>query len=107
MLTEKMKEKLKSNWGDKASALDCYAEVRFIDRLSRWSCYIFALDPVTEDSIMCFIPHSYYDEIMEWSLKDLYSCYDKEGEPLTIDEEYRPTHIRTLIQRYGNDTRRD
>ncbi len=99
MLNEEIKKRLKTNWGEKADALDCYAEVRYIDRISTWSCYVYALDE-DDDTIMCFIPEAFH-QLVTWSLKDLYSCYDRDGEPMTIDEEYRRTRVTELIRRYG------
>lgn len=90
MLNPKLKELLLSNWGDKANAMDCYCEVKFIDESERWYCYIYALDPNDDDTIACILPGP---KAIEWSLKELYDTYDTNGEYIQEDTEFR--RIRT------------
>lgn len=101
MLSEQIKESLKKNWGEKANALDCYAEVKFFDPLSDWKCYIFGLNPNDEDEIACIVI-SEQIEVGKWSLKELYLTYNREGEHPIIDQEYRRTRASELLNKLGN-----
>jgi hypothetical protein len=105
MLSQILKEKLKSNWGDKANALDCYAEVKLIDPLSSsWACYIFAMNE-DEELIHCLLySNAIGPEIYKQSISDIYAMYNEEGENPVIDTEYRRTRVTELIRRLRHDT---
>lgn len=88
------------NWGEKSSSMSCYAEVKFIDPLSDWQCYIYSLNPEDEDTIECLL----YTQMMGvqiafWSLKELYLLHNEEGESPVIDTEYRKTRASELFKR--------
>lgn len=103
-LTEKIKDILKSNWGDKACALDCYAEVKLIDPLSSWQCYLFAMDQ-DDDTVMCLIYHKAKGiDIYKTSFKELSAEYNEEGEYPIIDEEFRRIKIDQLVRRLTCET---
>lgn len=97
MLSHKQKEKLKANWGEKASSMACMAEVRVYDPLSPWECYIYALNPEDEDEISCIIK-GFFVEVTEWSLSELASRFNVEGERPIIDQEYRPRRAAELFK---------
>ncbi len=100
MITEKIKEALRKNWGDKANALSCYAELKFIDPISSWSCYIYAMNPETEYEIKCLV----YDrgiEIVDWNWIDLFNAYNREGEYPVIDREFRRIRVDVLYKKLG------
>lgn len=86
MLTEEIKDSLKANWGDKANAMSCYTEAKFILGDDTWYCYVYAIDPIDGDTIACILP---YVGAIEWSLKELYNTYDPEGEYVKLDPEFR------------------
>jgi hypothetical protein len=104
VLSLKVRESLKKNWGEKADALDCYAEVKFTDPLSSWCCYVFAMDQ-NEELLRCLL---YSDpmgvEIYTLCMLDIQSMYNEEGEHPVIDQEYRRTRVAELIRRLSNDT---
>ena len=107
MLTNAIKKTLKSNWGEKADTLHCYAEVKLIDPLSSWTCYIFAMDK-EEETIHCLL---YTDaigiEICTQPWNEIQIKYNEEGEHPQIDEEYRRITVVQLLKRLINDTRRN
>lgn len=100
MISEKIKNILKHNWGERADAMDCYAEVKFTDNLSGWSCYIYAINPRDEDQIECIL-RGHSVEIGYWSLTEIYSTYNAWGDPPKIDNEYRRTKVDQLYKRLG------
>ena len=101
MLGDKIKEKLKENWGDKADSLECYAEVRVFDPLSPWECFIYAMNPENEDEISCIV-RGFEVEVMQWSLSELASRFNSNGDCVQLDYEYRPrkaSHIYKMLNR--------
>lgn len=108
MLTVKIKEALKKNWKeDMNECLFGFAEVKLIDPLSSWACYIFAMDE-SEEMIHCLL---YSDmigvEIYTQCMKDIQSMYNEEGEHPRVDTEYRRTRVVELLKRLRNDTCRN
>lgn len=97
MLNTNQLEKLKANWGDKANSLDCLAEVRVYDPLSSYECFIYALNPEDNDEIQCII-NGFGVAMERWSLKDLFSSFNGEGDPLQVDHEYRPRNAQVLFK---------
>lgn len=107
MLSQKHKEALKKNWGEKASTLNCFAEVKLIDPLSSWCCYLFAMDS-SEEMVQCLL---YSDaigvEIYTQCIYDIHSMYNEHGEHPVIDLEYRKMRVTEILRRFGNDSGRD
>ena len=107
MLSHTIKQALKKNWGEKANTLNCFAEVKLIDPLSSWCCYIFAMDE-SEEVVHCLM---YSDmigvEIYTQCMYDIQAMYNEEGEHPIVDKEYRRTRVTELLKRLSNDTRRD
>ncbi len=89
MISEKKKEILMKNWGEKADAMACKAEVRFYDTLSSWECFILAINPEEHDQIACII-NGYIPDVHVWSFEELYGMYNSDGENLCLDNEFRP-----------------
>lgn len=103
MITQKTKEALKKNWGEKADTLNCYAEVKLIDPLSSWACYIFAMNE-TEELIHCLLYSAALGvEIYTQYIYDIYSMYNEHGENPTIDNEYRRTRVTEILRRLSYD----
>lgn len=96
-MIEKYKPQLLNNWGDKADALECYCEVKFIDEYSSWSCYIYAMDPSDEDTIACIIEGPWV-ELATWSLRELYWTYNSIGDHPVIDTEFRRIKAANLYE---------
>jgi len=103
MLSDAVKNRLIKNWGDKANALSCYAEVKFIDPLSSWVCYIFAMDE-NEENLQCLL---YSDtlgvEITTQSINELQNKYNEHGEHPVIDNEYRRMRVTEIIRRLRHE----
>lgn len=104
MLDQQIKEVLKKNWGEKANTLNCFAEVKLIDRLSSWCCYIFAMDN-DEELIHCLLySHGIGVEIYTQCIQDIYSMYNEHGESPVVDKEYRRTRVTEILRRLRHDT---
>lgn len=95
---------LKKNWGEKADALDCYAEVKLIDPKSSWCCYIFAMDKNEENVQTLLYSDSIGPEIYTLCIDDIHLMYNQDGEHPIIDTEYRRTRVQELLKRHRNDT---
>ena len=106
MLSESQTEKLKANWGAKADALACYAEVRLFDPCSAWQCFILAMNPQDEDEIHCIIQTSPRDipEICIWNREELSMLFNIHGEPVQIDTDYRPMQASQLLKKLSELT---
>jgi len=102
MLSEAIIATLKSNWGDRATCMACFAEVKFIDELSGWSCYILAMNPDNEDEIACIVK-GFDVELCTWSLRELKQSYNSIGEAPCIDLEYRRVRALELFKRLSYD----
>lgn len=106
MLSRKQIDRLASNWGEPADSLACMAEVRVYDPLSRWECYIYAINPDDEDEVCCLI-NGFFVEVCEWRLSELSSCFNVAGYAPMVDMEYRPRRADELFkilmekERYG------
>ncbi|MFI0477752.1 MAG: hypothetical protein ACH349_01315 [Candidatus Rhabdochlamydia sp.] len=104
MLSQKTKEALKNNWGEKAETLNCYAEVKLIDPLSSWACYIFAMDD-SEELIHCLLYSAALGvEIYTQCMYDICSMYNENGESPIIDNEYRRMRVTEILRRLSHDT---
>lgn len=100
MLSQRVKEALKKNWGEKADALDCYAEVKLIDPLSSWACYIFAMDE-NEEMVQClFYSNALGLEISKECISYIHSTYNEEGQNPVIDHEYRRMRVTEILRRW-------
>lgn len=106
-MEEKLKERLKANWGEKADALDCFAEVRFFDPLSSWCCYVYAMDQEEETICALLYTNAIGLENCSILLSDISSMHNEEGQSPMVDREFRRTRVSELIKRLRDDTRRD
>ncbi len=104
MLSNKQKEKLIANWGEKADSLHCFAEVRVYDPLSSWECYIFALNPEDNDEVQCIVKVSKAQEatVEKWYLTNIKCLFNEYGEGVDIDDEYRPRRADYLLNKLNN-----
>lgn len=101
MISEKVKQELKKNWGDRADALQCYCEVKYQDPISSWSCFIYAMNPDNEDEICCLIMDKQDIEVIKWNVMSLMSTYNRYGEYPVIDKEFRRIHAAVLYKKLG------
>ena len=97
MLNNQQKEKLKNNWAN-ADSMECMAEVRVYDPLSFWECYIYAMNPEDEDIIACIIK-GFTLEVCVWSMSELEKNFNRDGEFLEVDIEYRPRRALDVFKR--------
>ena len=88
MIPNTIKNRLLNNWGSKANAMACSAELRYYDPLSSWECYIYAMNPEDEDEIVCLI-NGMTLEISTWKFSELLAMYNANGEPPILDTEFR------------------
>jgi hypothetical protein len=103
VLSLKVKEALKKNWGEKAKTLNCFVEVKLIDPLSSWACYIFAMDE-SEEVIDCVIyTDAFGAEIYTLCIIDVQQMYNEHGEHPVVDDEFRRTRVTELLKRLRHD----
>lgn len=100
MLSPTDKQNLLQNWGDKAEALACKAEVRVYDPSSSWECYLIALNPDDENTVKCLIrPHKNAETVYEeWTLENIKSLFNENGESVIVDDEYMPQGAAQLFK---------
>lgn len=98
MLPENITRLLKDNWQDEITSLYGYCYVKFIDKYSDWSCYIYAINPRDEDEILCVLNVPYV-ECCKWSMRDLQHSYNECGEHPVIDHEFRRTPVQNVLKR--------
>ncbi len=94
-----LKERLKRNWGEKAEALDCYAEARYFDPLSSWCCYVFAMDSDEKQVYVLLYSNVLGAEVSIIDLEDLSYMYNELGQSPMLDTEFRRIHLSELIRR--------
>jgi hypothetical protein len=97
MLTAEQIKRLKANWGDNAEALNCRAEVRVYDPLSKWECYMLAMDPADDDTIHCIIK-GFGVELCMWSMTELKRMHNQHGEGPVVDHDYRPRSAIEILK---------
>lgn len=98
MLTDRQKEKLKANWGEKANSLQCKAEVRLYDDLSKWECYIYSMNPDDEDEVEVILTAITVQTVM-WRMSDLSKLFNEHGEAPKQDLEYVPRKADELLKK--------
>ena len=103
MIHHVQKEKLKNNWGDKANSMACFVETRVYDPLSSWECYIYALNPIDEDQILCII-NGLTVEVTDWTMKELFALFNEHGDPPRVDVEFKPRRASEIFKQL-NDKR--
>lgn len=89
MLTTNQLKRLRANWGEKADAMECNAEVKVYDPQSKWECYLLAINPDDDDELICIVK-GFGKEITTWSMSGLALLYNDQGEGVQIDHEFRP-----------------
>lgn len=95
--------KLHSNWGPRADALDCYAEIKYIDPLSNWACYIYAINPEDDEEMSCLVHNEDSGiNICDWSYTLMMRHFNKDGEFPIVDDEYRRMQVPALLKRLSN-----
>lgn len=102
-LSPEIKDRLKSNWGDRMHAMACYAEVKIIDPKERWGVYVLAMNPEDEDQV--FVLYDRVDPLEPeiYSFRDLCADFNDEGEYPIIDNEYRRVWTAELFKRLGGN----
>lgn len=98
MLTNNQIARLLANWGERADALDCNAEVRIYDPNGPWECYIYALEPNEQDQIACILSGESV-EITAWSMAQMQLTFNANGEPPENDMSFVPIKITRLLEK--------
>lgn len=104
-ITDKTLQKLRESWGDKAEAMQCYAELRLYDPSSSWVCYVYAVNPDDDDECMCIVKVSRHNEatIERWYLTNIFSLFNQAGEGVEIDREYRPQRAAEIFKKLNEE----
>ena len=100
-LSPEIKDRLKSNWGDRMHSMACYAEIKIIDPKERWGVYLLAMNPEDEDEVF-FMGSSFpvlTPEIA--SLRAITEAFNDEGEYPILDNEFRRVWAAELFKRLG------
>ncbi len=100
MINATQSTKLKANWGYKADAMACYAEVRLYDPLSKWQCFVYAQNPEDDNEIQCIISagNNLPPQVTQWTITDLRGLYNAHGEGVETDTEYRPRQASQIFK---------
>jgi hypothetical protein len=99
MLNESIRNKLMNNWGEMSECLARKAEVKLFDSLSCWECYLLAINPQDEDEcISILVTEEREVIILEASLHDLLSHWNRDGEFMELDPLFVPRHAETLLK---------
>lgn len=101
MLSKQIKDKLKANWGEKANSLECvaYVKVHGLDYAPEWAVFIYAMDPNDENAILTLTRDRHdYESQLFWDLNDLFNLFGENGDFATIDKEYKPKSMKTLLK---------
>jgi hypothetical protein len=96
MLSQSQREKLIRSWGEKADAMSCMAEVRVYDPLSPWECYIYDMNPEDEDEVLAIVA-GFTIEVTAFNMKELMLMFNSDGDPLSIDNNYRPRTVMEIF----------
>jgi hypothetical protein len=93
------KKQLLNNWGEKADTMQCYAPVRFYDALSKWECYIYAMNSADENEILTLInwPAGFI-VANSVTMNDLEGLFNEHGEGIVNDVDYRPIKLPALLR---------
>lgn len=102
MLSEKIQQKLQKNWGEKSDSLQCNVECRIYDPSSKWEWFLYAQNPNDPDEI-CYISHEcVLDIITMGSLMALQTLFNRHGEFMELDREFKPRNAASLWQHLRN-----
>jgi len=97
MLTTYVQQRLQANWGDKAESMDCRVEAVLCDYCSGWRCYLYAQNPEDPDEFKAILK-GYGVQTAEVYMSSLVTMYNREGEPLQVDYEFRPRKASILFK---------
>lgn len=99
MIPKNVQERLKSNWGDKADALNCNVECRVYDpTYPKTEWLIYAMNPDNDEELMtieCFMGEV---ECIPMSLISLNGFFNAGGEKMVVDEKYRPRQASVVFK---------
>jgi hypothetical protein len=106
MINATQSERLKANWGYKADAMACMAEVRLYDPMSHWQCFIYAMNPEDDNEIQCILSvgNNTAPAIARWTLPEIIALYNSIGEGVQIDPEYRPRMASQIFKMLNDRT---
>jgi hypothetical protein len=108
MFTFLQRQRLRLNWGERADAMECNAEVRIYDPSSAWECYIYALSPY-DDEIATVEAYGKPIVVSHGidTIQRLTSLYNENGERMKIDKEFKPRAVKEILKKLKLGNRYD
>lgn len=101
MIPENIKQVLIKNWGDKAEAMDCFAEIKFTDEDNKWNYYIYALNPDDETEAMMIVD-TVYNPITPFTVTT--SIHNISNNVDGIDTEFRRMKASALLKKLKGES---
>lgn len=98
MISGRVKDLLKRNWGEKAEAMACYAEAKLMHPRRAVAWYLFAMNPEDEDEI-CAIVANPFPSAYRGSLSEILEAYQGVAEDLQLDQEFRRIRADVLYKK--------
>ena len=101
MIPENIKQALMKNWGDKAEAMECFAEIKLSDEDNKWNYYIYALRPDDEKDALTIVD-TINNPLNPFTLttKLRNALWNTDG----IDTEFRRIKASTLFKKLKGET---
>ncbi len=97
MINSKQQDRLLSNW-EHRETLTTNAEVRIYDPLSKWECYLVAMNPQCTEEVYVIL-NGAYPSTAEWTLTEIMQCYNSLGDHPFVDPYFQPTNAGDLFKK--------
>lgn len=99
MIPEHHKEQLQKNWMLR-DTLEYLAEFRIYDSLSDFELFPLAIE---DDQVYCMVGKGLCMPLqtVHMHIKDLENMYNRDGEQLEIDHEYRKRKAKDILKQKG------
>ena len=98
MISQTEINNLIANWGDSmGEMIQKNAMIRIFDHLSKWECFLIAINPEDQDEVFCLL-NGFHPELDIWRLTEIFECYNKDGDHPRIDDRFVPINARQLLQ---------
>lgn len=98
MINKSTIARLMANWGDRADAMACNAEIRLYDSSSDWCAYIFAMNPEDPDQVVCIF-NGFDVGVETASMDHLLGLFNPNGDFPLIDRDFRPMDAQILLKK--------
>lgn len=97
-----VKQRLLANWGDKATAMACYAEARVWEEPSGWSMYLLAMNPDAPDEVYAIIDGQNV-EVGAFTFSEILNSCNAHGTFPCIDPDYRRRWASELFKQLNEE----